>query len=147
VLASEIGLLKREHEGQLKGLQAQADKAQELEMELAKAKDAESMLRLEFEQRLAKEKEILVAKYDTEVDELCTSQGVEINKRDAEIRKLADLRELNCDKHAADLGIWRARDRKFHAGLQGLEHALHGVFPLPLLHFCSFVPFPPYLLL
>jgi hypothetical protein len=34
------------------------------------------------------------------------------------------------------------RDRKFHVGLQGLEHALHGAFPLPLLHFCSFTPFP-----
>jgi hypothetical protein len=85
VPTSEIGLLKREHEGQLRGLQAQADRAQELEMELAKAKEAESMLRLEFEQRLAKEKEILTAKYDTEVDELRTSQGVEIEKRDAEI--------------------------------------------------------------
>jgi hypothetical protein len=23
-----------------------------------------------------------------------------------------------------------------------MEHALHGTFPLPLLHFCSFIPFP-----
>jgi hypothetical protein len=58
VPASEIGRLNQEHEGQLRGLQAQADRAQELEMELAKAKEAESMLWLEFEQRLAKEKEI-----------------------------------------------------------------------------------------
>jgi hypothetical protein len=114
-------------------------------MELAKAKEAESMLRLEFEQRLAKEKEILAAKYDTEVDELRTSQGVEIEKRDAEIRKLADLWELECHRHAAELSIWRARDRKFHGGLQELEHALHGAFPFSLLHFLSFAPFPPYL--
>jgi hypothetical protein len=29
-------------------------------------------------------------------------------------------------------------DRKLHAGLQGLEHALHGAFPPTLLHFHSF---------
>jgi biotin operon repressor len=57
---------------------------------------------------LTKEKEILAAKYETEVDELRTSQGVEIEKRDAEIRKLADLRELDYDKHAAELSVWRA---------------------------------------
>jgi hypothetical protein len=52
VPASEIGLLKREHEGQLRGLQARADRAQKLETELAKAKEVESTLWLKFEQRL-----------------------------------------------------------------------------------------------
>jgi hypothetical protein len=99
------------------------------------------MLRLEFDQRLTKEKEILAAKYDTKVDELRASQGVELEKRGAKIQKLTDLREINCDRYAAELGIWRAWDRKFHAGLQGLEHALHGAFLLPLIHFHSFAPF------
>jgi hypothetical protein len=111
-------------------------------MELAKAQEAESKLQLEFDQRLAKEKEILTAKYNTKVDELRTSQGIEIEKRDAEIRKLVSLRELDDDKHAAELSVWRARDRKLHAGLQGLEHALRGAFPSPLLRLCSFVLFP-----
>jgi hypothetical protein len=124
-------------------LQIQADRAEELVMELAKAKEEESTLQLEFDQRLTMEKEILAAKYEIEVDELRTSQGVEIEKHDAEIRKLADLWELDYDKHAAELSVWRARDRKLHAGLRGLEHALHGAFPPPLLHFHSFAPFPP----
>jgi hypothetical protein len=140
VPASEIGLLKQKHAKELRGLQTQADRAQELETELAKAQEAESKLRLEFDQRLAKKKGILAAKYDTEVDELRTSQGVEIEKRDAEIRKLVALRGLDDDKHAVELSVWRARDRKLHAGLQGLEHALHGAFPSPLLR--SFMPLP-----
>jgi hypothetical protein len=49
VSASEIGLLKQKHEGELRGLQAQANKAQELATELAKAKEAESTMRLEFD--------------------------------------------------------------------------------------------------
>jgi hypothetical protein len=143
VPASEIGLLKQKHEWELRGLQAQADRAQELAMELAKAKEVESVLRLEFDQWLAKEKEILTVKYETEVDELLTSQGAEIEKRDAEIRKLADLREVDYDRHAAELGVWHVRDRKLHAGLQGLEHALDGVFPPLLLHSYFSAPFPP----
>jgi hypothetical protein len=91
VPASEVGLLKQKHAEELRGLQTQADRAQELEMELEKAQEAESKLRLEFDQWLAKEKEILAAKYNTEVDELRTSQGVEIEKRDVEIRKLVAL--------------------------------------------------------
>jgi hypothetical protein len=87
VPASEVSLIKREYEGKLRSLQAQADKP----LELAKAKGAESTLWLEFDQRLTKDKEILAAKYDTEVDELRTSQGVEIEKHDAEIQTLADL--------------------------------------------------------
>jgi hypothetical protein len=50
VPASEIGWLNREHEERTKGLQAQANRAWELEAELAKAKEAKSTLRLEFEQ-------------------------------------------------------------------------------------------------
>jgi hypothetical protein len=92
---------------------------------------------------LTKEKEILTSKYETKVDELRTLQGVEIEKHDAKIRKLADLWELDYDKHAAELSVWHARDRKICTGLQGLEHALHGAFPPPLLHFHSFSPFPP----
>jgi hypothetical protein len=102
----------------------------------------ELTLQLEFEKWLAKEKENLMAKYDTEVDELRTSQGIEIRKRNAEIRELANLWKFDCDRHAAELGIWHARDRKFHASLQGLEHAPHGVFTLLLFQFCSFAPFP-----
>jgi hypothetical protein len=143
MLASEIGLLKQKHEGELRGLQAQAHRAQELATELAKAKEVESMLRLEFNQQLTKEKEILVAKYETDVDELRTSQGVEIEKCDIEIRKLAGLRELDYDRHATELGVWHARDRRLHADLQGLEHALHGAFPPPLLHSHFSAPFTP----
>jgi dihydrodipicolinate synthase/N-acetylneuraminate lyase len=72
-------------------LQAQASRAQELEAELAKAKEAESTLRLEIEQRLAKEKEILAVKYATEVDELRASQDIELEKRDAKVQRLSDL--------------------------------------------------------
>jgi hypothetical protein len=39
-------------------------------MELTKAREAESSLRLEFDRRLAKEQGILSAKYASEVDEL-----------------------------------------------------------------------------
>jgi hypothetical protein len=76
------------------------------------------------------------------VDALRTSQDAEIKKHNAEIRELVVLWKSDCDRYAAELGVWHARDRKFHAGLQEMEHALHGTFPLPLLHFCSFVPFP-----
>jgi hypothetical protein len=102
----------------------------------------ESKLRLEFDQRLTKEKEILAAKYDAEVDELRRSLGVDVENRDAKISELVALRGLDDEKHEAELNVWRARDRKLHAGLQGLEHALHGVFPSPLLRFRSFTPFP-----
>jgi hypothetical protein len=59
--ASEIDRLHLEHEAQVKDLRAQAEKDPALEAELAKVKDAESTLHLEFEQRLAKEKEELSA--------------------------------------------------------------------------------------
>jgi hypothetical protein len=142
VPASKIGLLKQKHAEELKGLQTQAARALELETELAKVQEAESKLRLGFDQRLTKEKEILVAKYDAEVDELRTSQGVEIKNRDAKIRELVTLWGLDDEKHEAEFSVWHARDRKLHAGLQGLEHALRGAFPSLLLRFRSFMPLP-----
>jgi hypothetical protein len=48
--ASEIDRLHLEHEAQVKDLRAQDKKDPALEAELAKVKDAESTLRLEFEQ-------------------------------------------------------------------------------------------------
>jgi hypothetical protein len=142
VSASEIGLLKHKHAKELQGLQAQAARAQELETELVKAQEVESKLWLEFDQQLAEEREILAAKYEVEVDELRTSLGIDVENRDAKIGELETLRRLDDKKHEAELSVWRARDRKLHAGLQGLEHALHGAFPSPLLCFRSFTQFP-----
>jgi hypothetical protein len=42
--ASEVSRLHQEHEERIKGLQVQAGKAQELEAELAKAKEADLTL-------------------------------------------------------------------------------------------------------
>jgi hypothetical protein len=97
---------------------------------------------LEFDQRLTKENEILAAKYEAEVDELRMLLGVDVENRDAKISELVPLQGLDAEKHEAELSVWRAWDRKLHAGLQGLEDALHGVFPPPRLCFRSFVP-PP----
>jgi hypothetical protein len=72
------------------------------------------------------------------VDEVRTVIDVENEKCDAKVQELIDLRESNYDKYDAKLGIWHARDRKIHAGLQGLEDALHGASLLPLFCFCSF---------
>jgi hypothetical protein len=71
-VAAEIDWLHREHEEQIKDLRPQAHRVPGLEAELAKATDAESVLHQEFEQRLAKVKEELLAKYESEVGELCT---------------------------------------------------------------------------
>jgi hypothetical protein len=49
VPASEIGLLKKKHVEELKGLQTQAARAQELETELVKVREVESKLWLEFD--------------------------------------------------------------------------------------------------
>jgi hypothetical protein len=138
----EIGLLKQKHAEELKGLQTQAARAQELETKLAKGQEVESKLQLEFDQRWAKEKEVLAAKYEAEVDELRTSLGIDIESRDAKISELVILRGLDDKKHEAKLSVWRARDHKLHAGLQGLEDALHGAFPSLLLCFCSFMLLP-----
>jgi hypothetical protein len=62
-----------------------------LEAELTKAREAESRLQLEFDQRLAKEQEILTVKYDSEVDELCASLGAKVESRDAKVDELETL--------------------------------------------------------
>jgi hypothetical protein len=139
--ANEIELLKQKHAEELQGLQSQATRTQELEVELTKAREAESKLQLEFDQRLAKEREILTAKYESEVDELRASLGAKVESRDAKIDKLETLQRLDGEQHDNELGFWRARDRKLHAGLQGLEDALHGTLPSPLSSFRSFTPF------
>jgi hypothetical protein len=66
---------KRKHVEELQGLQAQAVWAQELETELAKAREAESSLRLEFDRQLAEEKRILSAEFDSKVYELRATLG------------------------------------------------------------------------
>jgi hypothetical protein len=55
VSADAVELLKQKHAEELQGLRSQAARAQELEMELTKAREAESKLRLEFDHQLAKE--------------------------------------------------------------------------------------------
>jgi hypothetical protein len=49
-----------------------------------------------------------------------------------------NLRKLDGQQHDNELGLWRARDRKLHSGLLGLEDALHGTLPSPLPSFRSF---------
>jgi hypothetical protein len=90
---------------QVKDLRSQAVKVPGLEVELAKVKDAESTLRLEFEQRLAKEKEVLWAKYNTEVGELCVEQEATNKKHDAELREEMDLWEADNMKNQGELGV------------------------------------------
>jgi hypothetical protein len=115
-----------------------------LEVELTKAREAESKLRLEFDQQLAKEREILSAKYESEVDELRVSLETKVKSLDAKIDKLESLRKLDGEQHDNELSLWRARDRKLHSGLLGLEDALHGSFLLRSLTFaplCCFLTF------
>jgi hypothetical protein len=76
-------------------LQTQAARTPELEAELTKAREMEAKLQLEFDQRLAKEREILATKYDSEVDELRASLGAEVESRDAKINELETLRKLD----------------------------------------------------
>jgi hypothetical protein len=94
---------------------------------------------------LAKEREILSAKYESEVDELRTSLDAKVKSRDAKIDELESLRKLDSEQHDKELSLWRSRDRKLHSGLLGLEDALHGMLPSPFLNFCSFRPFPYFL--
>jgi hypothetical protein len=75
VSADAVESLKRKHAEELQGLQAQAVQAQELEIELAKAREAESSLRLEFDRQLAKEKRILSTEFDSKVKELRANLG------------------------------------------------------------------------
>jgi hypothetical protein len=53
--ADAVELLRQKHAEELQGLRAQAARAQELEMELTKDREAESSLWLEFDCQLAKE--------------------------------------------------------------------------------------------
>jgi hypothetical protein len=112
VSADAVELLKQKHAEELQGLRAQAARAQELETELAKVRGAESSLRLEFDRQLAKEKRILSAKYDSEVNELRMTLESEIERRDAQISELGTLRKLENERHDKEIGVWRARDRK-----------------------------------
>jgi hypothetical protein len=143
--ANEVELLKQKHAEGLQGLQSQAARAQELETELTKAREAESKPRLEFDQQLAKEREILTVKYGSEVDELRTSLDAKVKSSDAKIDELESLRKLDGEQHDKELSLWRARDRKLHSGLLGLEDALHGTLPSLLLSFRSFRSFPYFL--
>jgi hypothetical protein len=129
--ADAVELLKQEHAEELQSLRSQAARAQELEMELTKTQKAESELQLEFDRQLAKERETLSAKYDSEVDELCAS--------------LESLRELDNKQHDTDLSAWCAWDHMLHSGLLGLEDALHGKLLPPPPSLCSFKPFPHFL--
>jgi hypothetical protein len=107
-----------------------------LEAELAKVKDAELTLRLEFEQRLAKEKEALSAKYDTKVEELRVAQDAKNKEHDAKLLELMDLREADGAKYPEELGVWQGWDRRNHSILHGLDDALLGelsFFASPLL--------------
>jgi hypothetical protein len=53
--ADAVELLKQEHAAELQALRAQAAWAQALEMELMKTREAESLLRLEFDRQLIEE--------------------------------------------------------------------------------------------
>jgi hypothetical protein len=143
--ADAVKLLKQEHVEELQSLQAQAARAQELETELTKTREVKSTLRLEFDRQLAKEREILSAKYDIEVDELRASLESKVESRDAKISELESLRERDSKQHDTDLSAWRAWDHKLHSGLLGLEDALHGTLLPSIPSLCSFNSFPHFL--
>jgi outer membrane lipopolysaccharide assembly protein LptE/RlpB len=90
--ADAVELLRQEHAEELQSLRSQATRAQELETELTEAQEAESKLRLEFDHQLAKERDILSAKYDNEVDKLRASLESKVESRDARINELESLR-------------------------------------------------------
>jgi hypothetical protein len=142
VSADAIESLKQKHAEELQGLQTQAARAQELETELTKARGAESSLQLEFDRQLAKEKGILSAKYDSEVDELHVSLESKVEGRDAEINELKALWKLDSERYDNEISVWHARDCKLQFGLLGLEHALHGKLASLFPSFCSFTLFP-----
>jgi hypothetical protein len=120
VSADAVESLRQKHAEELQGLRTQAARAQELETELTKARGAKSSLRLEFDRQLAKEKEILSTKYDSEVDELRASLESKVEGRDAEINELKALRKLDSERHDkldserhdTKIVVWHARDRK-----------------------------------
>jgi hypothetical protein len=136
--ADAVELLKQEHAVELQGLRAQVARAQALETELMKARQAESSLWLEFDRRLTEEREILSAKHNSEVDGLRASLESKVENRDAKIHELETLRASDNRQHDDDLSAWRAWDRKLHSGLLGLEEAIHGRLPLLLLNLCFF---------
>jgi hypothetical protein len=80
--------------------------------ELAKAREAESLLRLEFDRQLAEEKRTLSAEFDSKVKELRATLGSEVERRGAQIDELETLRRLDSERHDTEIGIWHARDRK-----------------------------------
>jgi hypothetical protein len=141
-----VELLKRKHAEELQGLQAQAARAQEMEADLAKAREAESLLQLEFDRRLAEEKRILSVEFDNKVKELRATLGSEAERRGAQIDELEILRRLDSERHDKEIGIWRARNRKVQSGLLGLEEAPRGILSFPLLSSCPFAP-PPHSLI
>jgi hypothetical protein len=143
--ADAVELLKQEHAVELQGLRAQASLAQELEMELTKTREAESSLRLEFDRRLTKEREILFVKYNSEVDELRASLESKVKSRNAKISELETLRAFDSKQHDDNLSAWRAWDRKLHSGLLGLEDALRGTLLLSPPSLCFFKLFPHFL--
>jgi hypothetical protein len=143
--ANAVELLKQEHAAELQGLRAQAARAQGLETELTKIREVESSLRLEFDRRLTEEREILSAKYDSEVDELCTSLEGKVENRNAKISELETLRASDGKRHDDDLSPWHAWDRKLHSGLLGLEDALRSMLLLSLPSLCFFKLFPHFL--
>jgi hypothetical protein len=136
--ADVVELLKQEHAAELQGLWDQAARAQALETELTKAREAESSLRLEFDRRLTEEREILSAKHNSEVDGLRASLESKFENHDAKISELETLWALDSKQHNDDLSAWCAWDRKLHSGLLGLEEALHGRLPLLLPNLCFF---------
>jgi hypothetical protein len=142
VSADAVESLKQKHAEELQSLQAQATWAQELETELAKAREAESSLRLEFDRRLAKEQGTLSVKYASEVDELRTLLESRVESHDAQINELETLRKLDSEQHDEEIGVWRTRDRKLQSGLLGLEHALRGKLAPLFPSFFSFMLFP-----
>jgi hypothetical protein len=73
------------------------------------------------------------------------SLEAKVKSHDAKIDELESLRRLDGKQHDNELGLWRARDRKLHSGLLGLEDALHGTLPSPLPSFRSFRLFPHFL--
>jgi hypothetical protein len=146
MLADAVESLKPKHAEELQGLQAQTARAQELETELAKAREAESSLQPEFDRRLAEEKRILSAEFDSKVKELCATLGSEVESRSAQIDELETLRRLDSERYDKEISVWRARNHKIQSGLLGLEEALRGIFSFLLLSSCPFL-LPPHSLI
>jgi hypothetical protein len=117
-----------------------------LETKLAKAREAELSLWLEFDRQLAKEKRIIYAKFDSKVNELRTTLGSEVESHGAQIDELETLRRLDSERHDKEIGVWHARNHKVQSGMLGLEEALRGILPFLLLISCSFTP-PPHSLI